>query len=76
MKWIHCLLFLGSLLLLTLISYEAKVVKMPQEIETFVWKVSEQHELGIPLLTIVQPDPIPDPKPRPDPPENSRPTPL
>ena len=76
MKRIHCLLFFGYLLLLTPISDEAKVVEMSQEIETFVWKVSEQHELGIPILTIVQPDPIPDPKPRPDPPENPRPTPL
>ena len=33
-------------------------------------------ELGIPFLTIVQPDPIPEPKPWPDPSENPKPTPL
>lgn len=76
MKRIHCLLFFGYLLLLTPIFYGAKVVEMSQEIETFVWNGSEQRELGIPFLTIVQPDPIPDPKPRPNPPENPRPTPL
>ena len=49
---------------------------MPQEIETFVWNVSGQRELGIPLLTIVQPDPVPEPKPQPGPSENPEPTPL
>ena len=50
--------------------------RMPQEIETFVWDVSGQHELGIRVLTIVQPDPVPVPKPQPGPSENPRPTPL
>ena len=76
MKRIHCLLSLGCLLLLTLIPYGSKAVQMPQEIETFVWNVSGQRELGIPLLTIVQPDPVPEPKPQPGPSENPEPTPL
>ena len=76
MKRIHCLLFLGCLLLLTLIPYGAKVSQTSQKINAFVWNISEQHELGTPFLTIVQPDPIPEPKPWPDPSENPKPTPL
>ena len=76
MKWTYYLLSLGCLLLFTLIPSRAKAVSTPEKLNTFICEVSAEWEIVAPLLTIVQPDPIPDPKPRPDPPENPRPTPL
>lgn len=75
MQRIHCPLFLGCLLLLTLVLYGTKIAQIPREIETGIWNVSGHRELGIPLLTIVMPDPVPDPRPWPDPVPDPRPWP-
>ena len=74
MKWLCSLLFLGCLLLLTLIFSQTKAVPTPEESSTFICEVSGQCEIGTPLLTIVKP--IPKPKPMPDPKDDPKPMPL